>query len=105
MRFYLYGEKARRMGPRQRLVGLIYVILSLCSILTTIGMGTLLISISTTKSLIVYSDKTELRRLIQLVCACIVTEWLDDCVVALITGYRIAISEGHINYWIAPCEK
>jgi len=104
MRFYLYGAKARRMGLRQRVTGLIYVILSLCNILTTVGMGTLLVSISTKKSLIIYSNERELRRLVQLVCACIITEWFDDCVVALITGYRIAISEGHINFWIAPCE-
>lgn len=104
MRFYLYGERARRMGLRQRLIGLIYVLLSLCNILTTIGMGTLLIAISTKKSLVFYSDSSQLRRLIQLVCACVITEWLDDCVVALITGYRIAISEGHVNFWIAPCK-
>jgi len=92
------------MGLRQRVTGLIYVILSLCNILTTVGMGTLLVSISTKKSLILYSDERELRRLVQLVCAYVITEWFDDCVVALITGYRIAISEGHINFWIAPCE-
>lgn len=104
MHFYLYGDKARRMGLRQRATGLIYVILSFCSILTTVGMGTLLVSISTKKPLILYSNERELRRLVQLVCACVITEWFDDCVVALITGYRIAISEGHRNLWIAPCE-
>ncbi|KAL9126718.1 MAG: hypothetical protein Q9175_007875, partial [Cornicularia normoerica] len=102
MRFYLYGKRAQRMGFRQRMIGLIYVTLSLCNILTTIGMGTLLVSISTGKKLVYCKDKIQLRRLVQLVCASVITEWLDDCVVALITGYRIAISEGHISLWIAP---
>ena len=105
MRIYLYGTKARRMGFRQRMTGLIYVIQSLCNILTTIGMVTLLISLSTGKDLIIYSDRKELRTQVQLVCVCIITEWLDDCVIALITGYQIAICEGHINFWIAPCKQ
>ena len=103
MRFYLFGVKARQMGLRQRIIGLIYAILSLCNILTTTGMITLLLSLSTGKELILYKDNSELRRQVQLVCTCILAEWIDDSFVALITGYRIAISEGHINYWIAPC--
>ena len=104
MGWYLYGDNVKRMGLRQRLIGLIYVTLSLCNILTTVGMVTLLVSLSTGKDLVVYADETEFRRLTQLVCICVITEWFDDCVVALITGYRIAISEGHINFWISPCE-
>lgn len=104
MRFYLYGDKVQRMGSRQRMVGLIYVLLSLCNILTTIGMATLLVSLSTGKALVFYEDERQIHRLVQLVCICVITEWLDDCVVALITGYRIAISESHINFWIAPCQ-
>ncbi len=41
MRFYLYGEYAQKMDLRQRSVGLIYVLLSLCNLITTIGMVTL----------------------------------------------------------------
>ena len=104
MHFYLYGGNLRQMGFRQRMVGLIYVILSLWNILTTIGIGTLLVSLSTGKELVVYNERSELRRLVQLVCACLIAEWVDDCIVALITGYRIAISEGHVSFWIAPCE-
>lgn len=104
MRFYLYGEKARRMSLRQRLIGLIYVLLSFCNILTTIGMGTLLVAISTKKPMVIPTEKREFHRLMLLVCISVITEWIDDCVVALITGYRVAISEGHVNFWIAPCE-
>lgn len=105
MRFYLYGEYAQKMDLRQRSVGLIYVLLSLCNLITTIGMVTLLISISSGLPLVAYKSEADLHTLIHFVCACIVTEWLDDCVIALLTGYRIAISEGHVNCWIAPCKQ
>ena len=104
MHFYLFGDKSRHMGVRQRMIGLIYVILSLCNILTTVGMATLLSSIASGQPLIVFRDDGELRVLIRLACMAILSEWLDDCVVAIVTGYRAAISEGHINYWIAPCK-
>lgn len=104
MRFYLYGEHAQKMDFRQRSVGLIYVLLSLCNVITTIGMVTLLISIFSGLPLVAYKSEEDFHTLVRLVCACIITEWLDDCVVALLTGYRIAISEGHVNCWIAPCK-
>lgn len=104
MRFYLYGEASKKMGLRQRLIGLIYVIVSLCNILTTVAMATLIMSLASSRYLIVYQTKAEFKILTQLTCAAFISEWLDDCVVGLITGYRIAISEGHVNYWIAPCK-
>lgn len=105
MRFYLYGEHAQKMNLRQRAVGLIYVLLSLCNLITTIGMVTLLISISSGLPLIAYKSEADFHTLLQLVCVSVMAEWLDDCIVALLTGYRIAISEGHCNYWIAPCKQ
>ncbi|KAL8787260.1 MAG: hypothetical protein Q9213_002308 [Squamulea squamosa] len=105
MRFYVYGENSRKMNLRQRLTGLFYVILSLGNILTTFGMVTLLLSIASGRPLVVYKHKQDFRTLVQLVCALTISEWLDDYFVGLITGYGIAISEGHINYWIAPCKK
>lgn len=92
------------MNLRQRAVGLIYVILSLANILTTAGMVTLLISLGSGRPLIVYRSHKDLLTLVQLICAAVITEWLDDFIGGLITGYRIAVSEGHVNYWIAPCK-
>lgn len=93
------------MGLRQRLTGLIYVFVSFCQILTTFGMATLLLSIASGRPLIMYGCNEDFRTLVQLVCAVVISEWLDDCVIGLITGYRTAVSEGHMNYWIAPCKK
>lgn len=105
MRFYLYGKNSRKMNLRQRLTGLVYVMLSFCNILTTFGMATLLLSIASGRPLVVYEGNKDYRTLVQLVCTFVISEWLDDCAVGLITGYRTAISEGHMNYWIAPCKN
>ena len=105
MRFYLYGENSWKMNLRQHLTGLVYVIVSFCNILTTIGMATLLLSIASGRPLVIYGRNEDFRTLVQQVCAPTICEWLDDCTVGLITGYRTAISEGHVNYWIAPCKQ
>ena len=91
------------MGVRQRIIGLIYVLLSLANILTTLGMGTLLLALASDHALVAFQTPSELHMLIRVVCAATLSEFLDDCIVSFITGYRIAISEGHINFWIAPC--
>lgn len=103
MNFYIYGENSQKMGLRQRLIGLLYVVMSFGNILTTVGMVTLIMSIASDRPLVVYRSKEDFRLLVQLVSAAVISEWVDDCVVGLVTGYRIAISEGHVNYWIAPC--
>ena len=45
-----------------------------------------------------------LRNLLALAIASIMSEWVDDLVVSLVTGYRVAVAEGHATYWIAPCK-
>ena len=91
------------MSIRQRLAGLIYSLLSIINILTTIALLAIPASLWSGRSLVVYPDEAALRTLVGLAIACVITEWLDDCVVSLITGYRIAVAEGHAAYWIAPC--
>lgn len=92
------------MDLRQRLVGIIYVMVSLLNILTTACMATLLLTLASGRPLIVYRNHKDLYTLVQLNSAAVFTEWLDDFIGGLITGYRIAVSEGHVNFWIAPCK-
>ena len=105
MHLYLYGEYAQKMVLRQRWVGLIYVSLLLCKLINKIGIVTLLISISFGLPLVAYESEADFHTLVEFVCMYIVTEWLDDCVVALLTGCHIVVSEDHVNYWIAPCKQ
>ncbi len=103
MRFYLWGEASRKLTVRQRLTGLIYTILSFSNISTTISLLIAPITLLSGSPLIIYSTKEECRTLLRLAFVCMASEWLDDCIVSLITGYRIAMCEGHAAYWISPC--
>ena len=104
MRFYLFGDPSRKMGFRQRGAGLIYVLLSFSHILTTIALLAIPVSLWSGSPLVVYPTEDSLRGLLALAIASITSEWLDDLVVSLVTGYRVAVAEGHATYWIAPCK-
>lgn len=104
MRFYLWGEPSSKMTFRQRMTGLIYTILSFSNVSTAIALLIAPIPTLYGYPLVAYSTKDEFRTLLRLAFICMATEWLDDCIVALITGYRIAMCEGHAAYWISPCE-
>jgi hypothetical protein len=86
------------------MTGLIYTILSFSNVSTTIALLIAPVPLLSGYPLVLYSTKDELRILLRLVFVCMASEWLDDCIVALITGYRIAMCEGHAAYWISPCE-
>ena len=104
MSFYLFGEPSRKMGFRQRGAGLIYVLLSFSHILTTIALLAIPVSLWSGSPLVVYPTEGSLRGLLTLAIASVISEWLDDLVVSLVTGYRVAVAEGHTTYWIAPCK-
>lgn len=104
MRFYIFGEKARNLSVRQRSAGLIATCIPLANISTTVAVILLPVVILFGRPLIVSSDQGSFRTLLSMANASLVCEWLDDLVVSLITGYKIAFSEGHTSHWIAPCE-
>ena len=104
MKFYLWGEASSKMTVRQRMIGLIYTILALSHISTTMSLLITPVALLSGSPLVIYSGKEELRVLLRLAFVCMAAEWLDDCIVSLITGYRIAICEGHAAYWISPCK-
>ncbi|KAI4152494.1 MAG: hypothetical protein L6R39_001800 [Caloplaca ligustica] len=95
MGFYLFGAKARAMSFKQRAAGLIAVCLSLANITTTVALILLPVVMLLRRPLIAASHQNSLRTLLLMANASIISEWLDDCGVALITGYRTAMSEGH----------
>ena len=105
MRFYLFGDPSRKMGIRQRGAGLVYVLLSLANVLTTISLLAIPASLWSGHPLIVYPAEEDLRTLLTLAIACVTSEWVDDLIVSLVTGYKVAMAEGHAVYWIAPCNS
>lgn len=104
MGFYLFGERARKMTVRQRAAGLIAACLSLANLTTTVALMLLPIVMLLGRPLIVTPNQQSLRMLLSMAIASIISEWLDDLIVSLITGYKIAMSEGHASYWMAPCK-
>ena len=104
MQFYLFGDPSRKMGFRQRGAGLVYVLLSFSHVLTTIALLAIPVSLWSGSPLVVYPTDDSLRNLLALAIASVMSEWVDDLVVSLVTGYRVAVAEGHATYWIAPCK-
>lgn len=105
MRFYLFGPHSQKLSLRQKGVGLIYTFASLANILTTLALVLLPLVLLSGYPLVVSPNTDQLRGLLLLAIAYAISEWIDDCTMALITGYKIAVSEGHATYWIAPCRS
>ena len=104
MQFYLFGDPSRKMGLRQRGAGIVYVLLSFCHVLTTIALLAIPVSLWSGSPLVVCPNEDSFRSLLALAIASVMSEWVDDLVVSLVTGYRVAVAEGHATYWIAPCK-
>ena len=75
-----------------------YALLSLCHITTTLSILVAPFILYTGSPLVVFAQKNRLCILLRLMSFFGITEWLDDCIVSLITGYRIALSEGHATF-------
>ena len=105
MRFYLFGQKSGNMSLRQRGAGLIAALESLANIPIAVALGLLPIVMLTGHPLIVSTDHHNLRVLLFLAIASVISEWLDNCAVALITGHKTAISESYASYWMVPCKS
>lgn len=104
MGFYLGGTAACSLTLKQRFAGFIATCLVLANITTTGALLLLPFVMMLSQPLIIFSSEKNLRMLLILVCASVVSEWLDDCTVSLVTSYNIAIAEGHATHWIAPCQ-
>ena len=91
------------MSIKQRVIGLIYVVHTVGNIFTTLSILAMPPALLSGQPLVVYSRKEELRLLLRFAFAFTISEWLDDCIVALIVGYSIAVSEAHATFWISPC--
>lgn len=91
------------MSVKQRIIGLIYVIHSICNVFTTLSMLVMPLALLSGQPLVIYSGKDDLRLLLWSAFAFTFSEWLEDCIVALVVSYSTAVAENHATYWIAPC--
>jgi len=103
MGFYVWGSRCRMMSVKQRIIGLIYVIHSIGNIFTTLSILALPLALLSGQPLVTYSGNDELRLLLWFAFAFTFSEWLEDCIVALVVSYSIAVAETHATYWISTC--
>ncbi|KAI9893875.1 MAG: hypothetical protein M1814_005428 [Vezdaea aestivalis] len=104
MRFYIFGDKVKKLSFRQRCAALIATTLSLTNISTTVSLILLPLAMLLGRPLVISPNHQGHRRLLSMVVAAVMSEWLDVYVVSLITGYKIAMSETYATYWAAPCK-
>ena len=101
MRSYLFAEPSSKMAIRQRFAALIYNLLSVTNIITTLA----LLAVPVSYGLVDHWLSTRAKGIFGPS-----LDWplrasqVNGWVVSLVTGYRIAVAEGHAAYWIAPCE-
>lgn len=102
MRCYFWGDDCRNLSFCQRLNGLLYALMALSNITTTISLLALVTSFVASGPLIAYSTRSEMLHLLRLICALVLNTWLGDIITARIIGYAAAIREGSMMLWIAP---
>jgi len=103
MGFYVWGPRCRMMSVKQRIIGLIYVIHSIGNIFMTLSILALPLVLLSGQALVTYSGKDDLRLLLWFAFAFTLSEWLEDCIVARVVSYSIAVAETHATYWISTC--
>lgn len=102
MRCYFWGGHCGIMALCQRLNGLLYMLLALSNITTTIGLLALVTSMVASGPLVAYSTRSEMMHLLRLICAITLNTWLGDIIAAQTIGYAVAVREGSVTLWIAP---
>lgn len=92
------------MSLRQRVIGILYILIPLGNIPAAFSLLALLISILSKYPLITCSSPDELRNLTRMFCALLISDLLDNCIIGFITSYQIAMRARHATLWMAPCK-
>ena len=104
MGFYLWEPRCRQMTLKQRLIGLIYVFHPIGNIFTTLSILLMPLALLSGEPLVAYSQREDLSLLLHIAFAFTISEWSENCLVALIVGYSTVISEDRATFWTAPCK-
>ncbi|MCJ1274841.1 hypothetical protein MMC21_002639 [Puttea exsequens] len=96
LRCYFWDEDCGMMTFRQRLNGLLLMLLAFANITATIDFIALVISTDSPQPLIDCSTPSELQSLLHLACALVINVWLGDLIISKIISY------GAGRTWMAP---
>ncbi|KAF2671962.1 nucleotide-diphospho-sugar transferase [Microthyrium microscopicum] len=102
LKFCLYGEGIARMTFFQRLSGFIYAILAVFNIFTIVSLLSLPIVLSTGKPLVAYANDNQLRWLIRLCFAALLSNRITELIISLPAGYSVGQNSTRAHFWMSP---
>jgi hypothetical protein len=105
-RFYLDGNKTGQLTTGQRMMGLFYATGTMViPVLRTINQICTPIRFALGTPLAFFSETHELRLLLRLQCAMIISTWLHELHFAVYVGYRAAVQDPSFSMWMSPCQS
>lgn len=102
LKFCLWGEKIKLMTFAQRLSSFLYAFLSLFTILLTISIFALPVVLISGKPLVAYANYTQLRWLIRLCFAAVMSNRLSEAVLYIPSGYHTGQRGSRYQLWMSP---
>jgi cellulose synthase/poly-beta-1,6-N-acetylglucosamine synthase-like glycosyltransferase len=104
--FYLDRNKTGQLTTGQRMMGLFYATGTMViPVLTTINQICTPLRFALGTPLAFFFDTHELRLLLQLQCAVIISTWLHELHFAVYVGYRAAVQDPSFSMWMSPCQS
>lgn len=105
-RFYLLKSDTKLLTIWQRLLGLSYGILSvLTPIFTIVEMVATPYYLANGVNLVYFIDAEALRFLIRIRCATVLTRFVHNCHLGLMSSFRVTVRDEAQSQYMAPCES
>ena len=102
LKFYLWGEKIKRLTIAQRVSGFCYSVMSLFNIVLVFSLFAMPIVLITGKKLVAYATDEQLRWLIRACFAAMAANRLCELCLFLPSGYSTGQRGGRSQLWMAP---
>jgi cellulose synthase/poly-beta-1,6-N-acetylglucosamine synthase-like glycosyltransferase len=102
LKFCLWGDKVRQMTTAQRFSGFMYATLSLYTILLTVSIFAIPIILIMGHPLVAYVDDNQLKWLIRVCFAAVVTNRICEFALFLPAGYHTGQRGARYQLWMSP---
>ena len=102
LKFYLWGEKIKKLTIAQRVSGFCYSVMSLFNIVLVLSLFAMPIVLISNKRLVAYATGAQLRWLIRACFAAMASNRLCEFALFLPSGYSTGQRGGRAQLWMAP---
>ncbi|KAJ5034859.1 uncharacterized protein L3040_008127 [Drepanopeziza brunnea f. sp. 'multigermtubi'] len=102
LNFCLYGDSVRSMTVAQRLLGALYAMLGIFTVLLTLSMFVVPIVLAWGKPLVAFSTVTQLRWLIWGASASVACNRLCEVAMSSPSGYHTSQRDSRSQFWMSP---